>query len=1065
MKHTVSITDFQGSAIADGYKLSWKLDCNLNKTAGYEFKLYRKEITPDMGVPTPADFDGLEPIKIIGVTSTQPTAYTYTDKDVNSTSSYAYMVALDAQETTITATCMPDGHPDRSHPHGMWASCGTHSDYIHIEWEADVRSGDKMVYKLYRHVIAEGEQNINSKEQSDNAHLQWDYLTTIESTEKNVSYDDHTATPGNYYAYAVMSSVNGSSDVTYMGCDGFIRNTGIINGRVSYEGGKYAVEGARIDLLATGAVGNELFNSLSLSGDQSGLRWAISEKQMHNYFRNRPFSVQMYVNPDNGQDGRCLFDINGTVSLALSGDGSADGYALTATAGSTTVTSQLHLKPSQFTSLAFTYDGSGKSWIHLMAPDSLGHIASEQLFDNVALTWTADQAGVMTIGTTCDTLRSMRGYIDDVRLFTRQLSTSDIEKNYNHYMGGTESDLVAYWSFDESISTLRRAYDYSSTGSTANENHAKVMAAQRNSDIRPTTEQLALFSLTDTDGHYTIQSIPYANSGNDIGTGYDIIPSKNAHQFDPVSRHITVSADQTTFDDINFTDNSKYTVRGFVYYENTTYPVKGCRFLIDGTEVRTINNDVVTSDDKGEYRFEIPIGNHVVSVVKDGHTFLNGGHYPATGTFNFNKDVSHLTFFDTTKAIVTGRVVGGAIEKEKPLGLGLSTATVGSATLRLLTSSSMEDARNMNVRLDSISGEFIAAADSLYYEQANPDRVQSIAYIGNKQDGQGDVKTIYIKTDPRTGEFAVKLPPVPYYIETIVDNNTEATTALKEKTLLDCSDVTIGENVYPWNWTYRGKDEPLQCLVLGTKVTGNTSVTAGPDALINIIRDPFGSNSSVTWEKGSELSYGFDVKLKLALNWANTMENEGGLDVTMASGVGTYIFTGSSLAAGVSEGFSWKNSLDVNGGSTWSFENTQSVSTSSEPHFDGPNGDVFVGMSTSFIYGDGLQVMLVDDQPDARRPAFRHQPRRPRLGRRCCQLLQTELGPRQSLLLWSQLHRLPARQRQVRRRRGVVGCHQDHQQQYPDLGRLPRNERRVEGESHQPRAQNNHQFLRYDAFL
>ena len=1131
MKHTVSITDFQGTAIADGYKLSWKLDCNLNKTAGYEFKLYRKEITPDMGVPTPADFDGLEPIKIIGVTSTQPTAYTYTDKDVNSTSSYAYMVALDAQETTITATCMPDGHPDRSHPHGMWASCGTHSDYIHIEWEADVRSGDKMVYKLYRHVIAEGEQNINSKEQSDNAHLQWDYLTTIESTEKNVSYDDHTATPGNYYAYAVMSSVNGSSDVTYMGCDGFIRNTGIINGRVSYEGGKYAVEGARIDLLATGAVGNELFNSLSLSGDQSGLRWAISEKQMHNYFRNRPFSVQMYVNPDNGQDGRCLFDINGTVSLALSGDGSADGYALTATAGSTTVTSQLHLKPSQFTSLAFTYDGSGKSWIHLMAPDSLGHIASEQLFDNVALTWTADQAGVMTIGTTCDTLRSMRGYIDDVRLFTRQLSTSDIEKNYNHYMGGTESDLVAYWSFDEPISTLRRAYDYSSTGSTANENHAKVMAAQRNSDIRPTTEQLALFSLTDTDGHYTIQSIPYANSGNGIGTGYDIIPSKNAHQFDPVSRHITVSADQTTFDDINFTDNSKYTVRGFVYYENTTYPVKGCRFLIDGTEVRTINNDVVTSDDKGEYRFEIPIGNHVVSVVKDGHTFLNGGHYPATGTFNFNKDVSHLTFFDTTKAIVTGRVVGGAIEKEKPLGLGLSTATVGSATLRLLTSSSMEDARNMNVRLDSISGEFIAAADSLYYEQANPDRVQSIAYIGNKQDGQGDVKTIYIKTDPRTGEFAVKLPPVPYYIETIVDNNTEATTALKEKTLLDCSDVTrwqraaetqtssagkvdtlatfdyntafvqtyfaapaisvvqngsnegvfgeknvpagelgatkdtytetggvvtynygvpiftqgmsyrldvsayeqyfnydadaehpietripsteglltisnpmtqdadtvalapldslgryvytfqplkvnevapytqplsfaltIGENVYPWNWTYRGKDEPLQCLVLGTKVTGNTSVTAGPDALINIIRDPFGSNSSVTWEKGSELSYGFDVKLKLALNWANTMENEGGLDVTMASGVGTYIFTGSSLAAGVSEGFSWKNSLDVNGGSTWSFENTQSVSTSSEPHFDGPNGDVFVGMSTSFIYGDGLQVMLVDDQ-------------------------------------------------------------------------------------------------------
>ena len=1131
MKHTVTISDFQGSAIADGYKLSWKQDCSLNKTAGYDFKLYRIEMTPDKGVPTPADFDGLEPIQTIAVTSTLPTTYTATDKNVNSTSSYAYMVALDAQETTTTQVCMPDGHPDRSHPNGMWASCGSNSEYIHIEWEADVRGGDKMVYKLYRHEIKEGEQNINSKEQSDNAHLQWDYLDTIKSSENNVSYDDKTAKPGYYYAYAIMSSVNGTGDITYMGCDGFIRNTGTINGRVSYEGGKYAVEGARIDLQATGDVGNELFNSLSLSGNQSGLRWAVSEKQMHNYFNNRPFSVQMYVNPDSLQNGKCLFDINGTVSLALSGDGSADGYALTATAGGTTVTSQLHLKPNQFTNLAFTYDGRGTGWIHLMVPDSLGHIASEQLFDNVSLAWTDNQAGTLTIGTTCDTLRSMKGHIDDVRLFTRQLTAKDIEKNYNHYMGGTESDLVAYWSFDEPISTLRRAYDYSSTGSVANENHANVMAAQRNSDIRPTTDQLALFSMTDTDGHYTIQSIPYANSGNDVGTGYDIIPSKNSHQFDPVSRHITISADQLKFDNINFTDSSKYTVRGFVYYENTTYPVKGCRFFIDDTEVKTISNDVVTSDDKGEYQFDIPIGNHVVSVVKDGHTFLNGGHYPASGTFNFNKDVSHLTFFDTTKAIVTGRVVGGAVEKEKPLGLGLSEATVGGATLRLMTSSTEEDARKMNAHLDSISGEFVDGADTLYYEQANPDRVKSIAYIGGKQDGKGNVKTIYIKTDPQTGEFAVKLPPVPYYIETIVDNNTEATTALKEKTLLDCSDVlrwqraaetqtssagkvdtlatfdyntafvqtyfaapvinvvqngnnegvfgeknvpagelgatqdaytetngrvtynygvpiftqgmsyrldvsayeqyfnydadaehpfetripsteglltvsnpmtqdadtvamapldslgnyvyvfqpikvnevapytlplsfalTIGDNVYPWNWTYRGKNEPLQCLVLGTKVTGNTSVTAGPDILVNIIRDPFGSNSSVTWEKGSELSYGFDMKIGGHVSVGSSVENNSGANVEVASGYGMYIFSGATIKAGTSTDLSWQNSLDFNGGSVWSFENTRSVSTSSEPYFDGPKGDVFVGTSTSFIYGEGQQVMLVNDQ-------------------------------------------------------------------------------------------------------
>ena len=1131
MQHTVSITDFHGSAISDGYSLSWRLDCNLNQTTGYSFKLYRIEMTADKAVPTADDFKGLEPIREVDVTSTQPSNYTTTDKTVNSTSSYAYMIALDAQNTTFTQICMPDGHPDKSHPYGMWASCGTYTNYVHVEWQSHVQTSDSLVYKLYRHTIQEGEQNINNKEQSDNAHLQWDYITSITSAEQNVSYDDYTAQPGNYYAYAIMSSVNGTSDVTYMACDGFARNTGVINGRVSYEGGKYAVEGARIDLSATGDAGDVLYNSLSLSGEKSGLRWAVSGQQMHNYFYNRPFSVQMYVNPDSLQNGKCLFDINGTMSLALSGNGTSDGYALTATAGGKTFTSQLHLKPNQFTNVTFTYNGSAEGWIHLMAPDSLGHIASEQLFNNVALGWSDDQAGTFTIGTTNDSLNSMKGYIDDVRIFTRQLSTSDIEKNYNHYMGGTESGLVAYWSFDEPISTLRRAYDYSSTGSVPNDNHASLMAALRNSDIRPTTEQLALFSMTDTDGHYTIQNIPYANKGNDTGTGYDVIPSKNSHQFDPAYRHIAVSAYQSEFNDINFSDASKYTVRGFVYYENTTYPVQGCRFLIDGTEVKTTHDDFVMSDANGEYSFEIPIGNHVISVVKDGHTFLNGGNYPASGTFNFNKDVSHLTFFDTTKAIVTGRVAGGAVEKEKPLGLGLSKATIGGATLRLLTSSTEEDARRMNAHLDSISGEFVDGADTLYCEQANPDRVKSIAYIGGKQDGKGNVKTIYIKTDPQTGEFAVKLPPVPYYIETIVDNNTEATTALKEKTLLDCSDVlrwqcaaetevdskgkvdtlatfnyntafvqtyfatpvisvvqngseegvfgeknipvgelgatmdaytvsngqvtytygvpvftqgmsyrldvssfeqyfnydndpehpfetripstegfltvsnpmtqdadtvamaaldslgnyvyvfqpikvnevapytqplsfvlTVGDNVYPWNWTYRGQNEPLQCLVLGTKVTGNTSVTAGPDALINIIRDPFGSNSSVTWEKGSELSWGFDVKLGGHFSMGSNMENNAGFEMTSAAGVGLYIFSGCSLAAGNAIGLSWKNTLDLNGGCTWSFENTKSISTSSESYFDGPKGDVFVGMSTSFTYGEGLQVMLVDDQ-------------------------------------------------------------------------------------------------------
>lgn len=1129
MQHTVNISDFSAKAIADGYDLQWKLDSKLNDTK-YTFDLYRIELTENSPMPTPADFLKQKPIDAIPVTTIQPAWYYRTDKDVNSTSNYAYMVALNAQDALITQICTPEGHPDKSHVNNIWATCGDHTNYVHLQWESNVTSGDEVTYTIYRHAIQEGENNINSQEDAQNANLQWDEIYSVKSSQTSLSYDDKSVVPGVYYAYAVKSCTNGSEKtVSFKACDGFARGTGTVYGTTTYEGGKYAVEGVRVDLLPTGDTGKAQFNSLSLSGSKSGVSWTLSKQQMQNYFRNRPFSVQMYVNPDTLQDGTCLFDINGVLNLSLSGNGITDGgYALKATAGSSTYTSQLRLKPGCFTSLAFTYDGRAGGWIHIMAPDSLGCIASEQLVKDCALTW-AEGEGRMTIATDCDTVKSLKGYVDDVRVFNRQLSADDVTKNYNHYMGGTENGLVAYWSFDETVSTMRHAYDYSSANSTSNGNHATIMAAQRNSINCPEPEQLSLFAVTDADGHYSIQNIPFA----DNGTSYDITPSKGTHKFTPTSRTITVSKDQVNFESKDFTDESKFKVRGFVYYENTTYPVKGCTFLLDNIEVRTEYNELVTTDENGEYAFDAGIGEHIISVVKDGHTFLNDGHYPATGKVNINKDISHLTFFDTTKAIIAGRVVGGAVEKNKPLGLGLSRGNIGAATLRLLTGSSEEDAHNMNTHLDSLSGEFVAGADTLFYTLADSSRVKSIAYTANKKDGKGDIKSIIIKTDPRNGEFAVMLPPVPYYIETVVDNNTEATAALKEKTMLDCTDVqkwqtavdtvmvdsvtidtvatfrynvgfvktyfsqpvisvsqygspegafgektvpagelgattdtyteangqitykygvpifnqgasyhlditsyeqyfnydedpahpyetrvpstegyitisnpmtqdadtvamarldslghydytfqpikannvapytqplsiilALGENRYAWNWTYRGQNEPLQCIVLGTKLTGNTSVTSAPDALINIIRDPYGSNSNTVWNKGSQLSWGFDIKVGGHVNIGSVLESSTGVGVKAATGVGLYVFSGVTAKAGSSYDLSWHNSLDINGGAVWSFTNTNEVSTSAEPYYDGANGDVFIGLSSVYNYGEGEKVMLVDDQKD-----------------------------------------------------------------------------------------------------
>jgi hypothetical protein len=330
----------------------------------------------------------------------------------------------------------------------------------------------------------------------------------------------------------------------------------------------------------------------------------------------------------------------------------------------------------------------------------------------------------------------------------------------------------------------------------------------------------------------------------------------------------------------------------------------------------------------------------------------------------------------------------------------------------------MEDARRMNVTLNSEEGIYDDNKKRHYYEQANPDYVQSEAWVGGTDDGPDGVKCITIKTDSLTGEFAVKLPPVPYYIYTKVDKNPEASASFDEKVLLDCSNVvnvqtatsddlsfnyntalvqtyfavpeisvvqtdntdgafgdarvpagelndtvdtwqkkdgqlvynygypiftsckyytfeissferyinydgelpqedrqpssegyltfknpmdltadtlaevpldtagcyqytfqalepnvvapyiqpidielSIGDNVYLWNWQNGDYKGALQGVVFGAKATGETNVAAAPDILVNILRDPFGTNSNLVWNSGSSRQKGFDAKI------------------------------------------------------------------------------------------------------------------------------------------------------------------------------------------------------------
>ena len=1129
LERTVKIENLQAVARSDGYRISWSVAPELDRS-GYKFRIYRRTLTADAPNPSADDFEEMDPLATIDVTNKSTLNYSYDDKQVTSTATYAYLVEMEDIQATklIAGPVTPTGELSASHVKKLTATKGTYTDHVHLAWDQSILGSDNLVCDIWRHKIKEGENEVTTLAEAQE--LDWDKIASLTSTSAQPvsTYDDKSAVAGYYYVYAVVGRPNGSDSIfNRIAADGFVRCTGQLSGSVTYADGKYAVEGVKM-LLLTSATNDSspLFNSLAFSGGKGGLHWNAASEKAKEYF-SKAFSVQMYVYPtDDNSAGTCLLDMGGRLRISLGEYDPTQGYALTLSADGGTFNSAYRIPVDRFTHMAFAYDGSNKGALYLIGLNSLktdSLVAQDFEMGNLAMT--KNDTLHVVVGADADSTHTLNGYVDEVRLFKRQLTSADVKQNYSHYLGGAEDGLVAYWTFDEGISTLRRAYDYSKTGDTPNENHALIVGGQRTNGTKP-DGQLSLYAVTDTLGAYTLREIPFSGAG----TTYSLQPSKGGHKFSPTSRTIYVSPSTLTFDPQNFTDNSSFNVKGVVYYENTTYPVKGCHFRVDDVTVKDEWGNEVLSDENGEFCIPVSIGQHAIYVEKDGHTFLNNGRYPKSGLLNVNDSISHLTFTDQTKAVVVGRVAGGAIEKNKPLGMGLSNANIGAATLTLYTSTTIEDSRRMNVELDSIEGVFNSRTDTLYYEQANPDRVKSRAWVnGCTNEDPTGMKRITIQTDPNTGEFAVLLPPVPYYIETRVDHNDEATTYLKEQALLDCSNVlvtkrdsalvdgkwlsmdynsafvktyfsapvlsvsqsdnnvgafgdaivpagelndsvatytydkekstltynygypiftscksyqfnissyeqyfnydnddehpieddvpstegyltfknpmvltadtvayaqldslgqykykfqaiepnigndnytqpiditlTIGDNKYLWNWTngdYRGN---LQCVVLGAILTGETSVTSAPDKLMNILRDPFGSQSNMVWNTGSSHTFGFNVSTSTSVLVDTEYENDHGISQNLCTGApGLYYYKEMKLSGGLTREMSWEPSIQYGGGVTWNITTLEEFRTSAEPYYDGPNGDVFIGMSSSLVYGDGVEVKLVNNQ-------------------------------------------------------------------------------------------------------
>jgi hypothetical protein len=337
--------------------------------------------------------------------------------------------------------------------------------------------------------------------------------------------------------------------------------------------------------------------------------------------------------------------------------------------------------------------------------------------NSFALTNQNSQWDKLTIGGGADAI------IDEIRIWNTVIDTVAIRTDYSRYISGNSANLISYLSANENVGDF--AYDFSRNGFNYNKNNGKLVSTTWVSGAGnlPAVDQLGVLGVTDEYGNYQINAIPYSGTGE----SYRITPMYGQHNFEPGQQLVFLGQGSEVVNKIDFKDKSSFIFKGKVLYDtkdvfavmgkvngpgildpgynyyligNLKYS-KGEYWLndngtpsdisddyldqyatifsedvnvyIDGNIVLNDFNEPVVTDKDGLFEVNVPIGNHVITVKKQGHEFSYNGRYPAAeGTSKefFEDAYESVTFVDETRVTVVGRVVGGSVESQRVIGFG-----------------------------------------------------------------------------------------------------------------------------------------------------------------------------------------------------------------------------------------------------------------------------------------------------------------------------------------------------------------------------------------------------------
>ncbi|MBR5456512.1 MAG: hypothetical protein IKU76_06140 [Bacteroidaceae bacterium] len=746
--------------------------------------------------------------EFLSLNNSAQTATTYVDRDgIESWKEYKYRIKTTYWGLDFYSDVKNFCYTVMTAIKEVTASQGTYSNMVKLSWNVEVLSSANTRYVVYRKLLGDP-QAVFTK------------IYELQGKESSFYYEDVSALPGQFYDYKVTAFayvdateteeskwVEGNSKEA----DGFVQTRGILTGRIKYGTGT-AVQGAKVYLTKSDNNDNtgKQYYSMYLEGDGiDGIEWNSSEEVEKNYFigSERPWSIQLYVRPEDGITGtQSILDVNGYAGVSVAPSG-ADYqlYVKCASGGGAPVNNAtgIIIPSDKYSHIVFSYDGASTYSVRAILPetDNIAFVDGVNMKtftgkDNVKFE-DKDRVRKFTFGAS-----GFRGYIDEIRVWTKALTDKEIVTYYDRLLTCTEANLLCYWPMDEGINGLHNVYDYSKTNGVANGNHALLKGNALVSEVVPTEEQLSLYGYTDENGNYVVRGVPFSGDG----TTYIVRPVMGIHEFNPSYHTRYVSSNTLTHDDISFEDVSSFAVSGSVYYENTTYPVQGCNLYIDG-EACAKDGKLIETDEFGRFEISVPIGDHHITIKKNGHTFVGEGRYPAgvDTKFTFDREVTNLTFYDNTLVNVAGRIVGGNIEGNKSIGFGLSTNNIGKAQIVLTPTN---DLYSLNV-IKNVSGtttSYENNTDSLVCESSS-DLINSHSWRG-KGDNAG---RIYINTDAKTGEFSAMVPPIlynvsaPVVIETTQTVGTAGIVDLSDPMTTSCDTIVSPETGAEMTFEYNAK--------------------------------------------------------------------------------------------------------------------------------------------------------------------------------------------------------------------------------------------------------------------